>query len=294
MYMYAPSVQRVLQQFRVLVSRGWILILNVERCLADCIFSNPCLFLIHFQFFKSIMATAATRYSYTSNIGPIKSFVPLIVGINYEQQLDIEYFSAKANILGKMKQLHDMVAFFDKQNSHENETAIWLKGLAFFLSSSKMLGESFPRWGVSQTDVDSWLGGRPPFEDVTDNVIVDNWYSDWVESETMVVVDRGAEPVGNASSGVDVCQTDVHAQCEVTTGTSLLTACVSVCTPREELHFGDSTEVGAVCDLITMGNCMSSVDNVQGIAEKVHGAIVRCNGSASMLRLVPDASCISG
>ena len=54
--------------------------------------------------------------------------------------------------------------------------------------------------------------------------------------------------------------------------------------------------MGSVCDLITMGNCVSSVDNVQEIDEKVQrdSVDVRCNGSAGLLCIVPDVSCISG
>jgi hypothetical protein len=97
-----------------------------------------------------------------------------------------------------------MVSLFEQCHSHKNNTLTWLKGLAWQLSTSKLLGESFSRWGVSQTDVASWLIGRPGFEDVTDDVIVDDWDWDWIESVdsvTQVVVDRGSGTV-NAASGV--------------------------------------------------------------------------------------------
>jgi hypothetical protein len=147
---------------------------------------------------------AVNRYCYSNKIGQTQTFVPLIIGLEVGQQWDIDYFSMRAKILECMGQLHDMVSFFQRNHSHENDTALWLKELALFLSSTKAQGESFSRWGVSQTDVDAWLGGRPRFEDTTDSVVVDDWTSDWVSSstchKTQVVVDRGAGTLNAASS----------------------------------------------------------------------------------------------
>jgi hypothetical protein len=175
------------------------------------------------------MATAAL-HSYSCKIGQTQIFVPLIMGLKYEQQLDIEYFSMRAKILESMGQLVDMASYFEKCHSHDRDTAIWLKGIAWQLSTYKMLGEGFSRWGVSQTDIDSWLGGRPRFEDVTESVVVDDWDSNWIESVdsvTHIVVDRGAVKVDTTSSGAEVFDSDV--QCELATGSSLLPMDAGLC-----------------------------------------------------------------
>ena len=89
------------------------------------------------------------RYCYSSKIGQTEIFTPLIVALEMGQQWDIDYFSMRAKILESMGKLHDMVSFFEQCHSHENDTLTWLKGLAWQLPTSKVLGESFSRWGVS-------------------------------------------------------------------------------------------------------------------------------------------------